>query len=288
MQVGSIHRRGSLVRRICVIAAPALLLMWLGLIVQPGDAEAARTSDQNRDGVVDIDDVAIFSQNELGQDWQSVDWCQWLATPHKFGKHLEELLDFIDEYFRCSGGDLLVVRNPNNYPTRIAWGPGAQRLYVSDARIGSVFVYDAALTLIGEMRVRGKPLGIAVDTSGNVYVGNNEFDEVAVYSPEGIKLSTFGSGTIQMPNDLAFDQNGILYVADSQLDKIWLFDPASGESLGHIGAGHLRFPVALAIAGGELFVADQSNFNVKVFDLQGNLLRSLGGPVSQGSLGYKW
>jgi sugar lactone lactonase YvrE len=130
-------------------------------------------------------------------------------------------------------------------------------------------------------------LGLAVDTLGNIYVGNNQFDNVEVYTPEGSKTATIGAGTVHMPNDMAFDGNGKLYVADSRRNRIWVFDPATGANLGSIGAGELRFPSALTISGQELFVADQSNFAVKVFDLQGTLLRSFGEEVSSG-FGYKW
>ena len=59
--------------------------------------------------------------------------------------------------------------------------------------------------------------------------------------------------------------------------------------MGSIGAGQLRFPTSVAIAGGELYVADQLTNRVEVFDLSsGNFQRSLGGDVSQGMMGYKW
>jgi DNA-binding beta-propeller fold protein YncE len=268
--------------------APALLWALLCLVALPGLARGAKLSDQNRDGVVDLDDLILYSQNELGQDWQTVDWCEWLTAPKKREKHLRQLLDFIDEYFNCSGEDPLAIRNANTYPTRLAWGPDAQRIYVTDARVESLFIYDSALTLLGELKGLGKPLGVAVDPLGNIYVGNNRFDNVEVFGPDGVKTATIGAGTVQMPNDLAFDGNGKLYVADSRKNRIWIFDPATGANLGHIGAGQLRFPSALTISGQELFVADQANHGVKVFDLQGNLLRSLGGEITQGSLGYKW
>jgi DNA-binding beta-propeller fold protein YncE len=279
------YRGAQRLRTLVFVAVP---LVWLAFVSVPDSARAALVSDLNSDGVVDVNDLAIFSQDELGQDWQTVDWCAWLEGPYRHGKHVRQLLDFIDAYFRCSEEDPLVIRNANGFPTRVAWAPDAQKLYVSDARIGSVFVYDSVLQLLGEMRVGGKPLGVAVDLNGNVFVGNDASDDVTVYNPDGIPLTSFGGETLGMPNDLAFDASGKLYVADSQHKRVWIFDPASGENLGHIGAGQLRFPVSLAISGTELFVADQSNFQVKVFDLQGNLLRSLGTKVSQGSLGYKW
>jgi len=253
-----------------------------------GIAPAATLSDQNRDGVVDLADLVLFSQSELGQDWQTVDWCEWLKGPHRHEKHLQALLDFVNDHFRCDQGDPLAIHNANHHPTRLAWGPDAQQIFVTDPRVGSVFIYDSTLTLIGEIKTAGKPLGVAVHPQGDVYVGNDKLDRVEVYSPAGLQIGTIGAGMLQMPNDLAFDANGLLYVVDSQRNRVEVFDPTTGENLRTIGAGQLRFPSALAISGQEIFVADQANFRVRVFDLQGNLLRSFGSEVSQGFMNYNW
>jgi DNA-binding beta-propeller fold protein YncE len=287
MSRGGAKQPQTRTRRLRPAVAAAVSFTLLCPIVLPDLARGAKLSDQNRDGVVDIEDLILFSQDELGQDWQTVDWCQWLAAPHKKEKHLRELFDFIDEYFNCDGEDPLAIRNANTYPTRLAWGPDAQRIYVTDARVESVFIYDSALTLLGEIKGLGKPLGVAVDPLGNIYVGNNRFDNVEVYSPDGTKTATIGAGILQMPNHLAFDGAGRLYVADSKRNRVEVFDPATGANLSSIGVGELRFPVALAISGSELFVADQANYQVKVFDLQGTLLRALGGKSTQ-TFKFSW
>jgi DNA-binding beta-propeller fold protein YncE len=278
-------RRIRLFRPAILFGALSVALFGLAL---PGLASGASLSDQNLDGVVDLADVVLFSQVEVGQDWQTVDWCQWLQSPHKHEKHLQQLLEFIDEHFRCDQGDPLAIRNANRHPTRLAWSPDAQQIYVSDPRVGSVFIYDSTATLTGELKTPGKPLGVAVHPLGDIYVGNDKFDVVEVYNPAGLPTATIGAGTLLMPNDLAFDENGLLYVVDSKQNRVEVFDPATGVSLRVIGVGQLSFPSALAIAGQEVFVADQSSFLVKVFDLQGNLLRSFGGEVTQGFMNYKW
>jgi sugar lactone lactonase YvrE len=274
------------------LSGPASLIgtviVALCLVALPGLARGARLSDQNRDGVVDLADVVLFSQTELGQDWQTVDWCQWLQSPHKHEKHLQQLLEFIDEHFHCDQGDPFAIRNANRHPTRVAWSADGQQLFVTDSKVGSVFVYDSTVTLLGELKVTGKPLGVAVNPQGDVYVGNNKSDEVEVYGSDGFKVATIGAESLRMPNDLAFDQYGQLYVVDSKRNRVEVFDPATGETLRAFGADQLRFPSALAISGQEVFVADQSNFLIRVFDLQGNPLRSFGGKVTQGFMNYNW
>ncbi|MHC4545638.1 MAG: hypothetical protein ACYTDW_01810, partial [Planctomycetota bacterium] len=41
----------------------------------PNVAYAAAKGDMDRDGDIDLDDLQIFSQKWLGEDWQNVDWC---------------------------------------------------------------------------------------------------------------------------------------------------------------------------------------------------------------------
>jgi tripartite motif-containing protein 2/3 len=263
----------------------ALLVVALCLASRPGPAHASHRSDQNKDGVVDLQDVIQFAEEDLGQDWQSVDWCQWLQTENKKHQHMEELLAFIEAYFQC---DRLAVVNANVYPTRLAWGADG-KLYVSDALVGSVFIYErlTELTLVGELKRIAKPLGVAVGAGGTLYIGADDSDRVEVYDAQGAAIGTIGESEIEMPNDLALGPSGTLYVADSQARQVWVYG-ANGTLLRSIGAGQLRFPVALEVFAEELYVADQASFEIKVFDLEGTPLRTLGGPATQGMLGYKW
>ena len=189
----------------------------------------------------------------------------------------------------CKGDPLppdLTVQNANRLPTRLAQGPN-WRFYVSDARIGSVFIYGPDLRLVGELKQLDRPLGVVVDALGQIYVGNDGRDNVEVYSPAGVKLREIGAGTIRMPNDLDLDEDGNLYVVDSLSDTVRVFD-AAGAWLRDIGsagdaAGELSFPAAVAIAYrsgfGEVYVADQGHARIQVYDLQGAFLRGYGSEV---------
>lgn len=271
-----------------------------------GQAYGAEKGDYNRDGVIDLDDLQIFSIRRLGLDWEDVDWCQWIHDEPDSSKQMGGLYDFVLAHFGCDqsthpGSDPFAVENRNDYPTRLAWGPSGY-LYVSDAKAGSVFIYDPNLVVIGELKGLDKPLGVAVDPQGNIYVGNNGRDNVEVYDYQGAKVTTLGRGLVKMPNDLAIDRSGRLYVVDSKNDAIWVFDPNGGvlRSIGSTGdgLGEFRFPAAATVAYyvdpssgrevGELYVADQGHSLIKVFDLEGNYLRSFGGTPSQGMMGYKW
>lgn len=185
----------------------------------------------------------------------------------------------------------LAVNHANNYPTRLALGPNGQ-LFVSDPKVKSVFIYDAILQLKGELKGLYSPLGVAVDSSGFIYVGNAGIGNVEKYNPQGKLVATIGQGMIRAPTDLTVDLNDNLYVADSKSNVVWVF-ASDGTHLRTIRNGGLKSPMAVEISYhsgiGELFVADKGNYLVKVFNLQGNLLRSFGGfPTKGGMMGTTW
>ena len=72
---------------------------------------------------------------------------------------------------------------------RLALGPGGN-LYVSDPKIGSVFIYDSGLSIVAELKGLDKTLGLAVDDQGNIYVGNNGRRNVEIYDASGLLTAT--------------------------------------------------------------------------------------------------
>lgn len=276
-------------------------------------------SDLDRDGDVDLHDLVQFCESTLASgkgscaDWDAVgqhwNWCEWIVNRDNIERYYDrytQLFAFIETYYHCQdpppppppcASDLRVTRE-NQDPLRIARTPDGQRLAVSDVASQSVFVYDVTaggLVLAGQLKGMSEPLGVALDSQGNLYVGNDGRNRVEVYSPAGCKLRVIGEGKVHMPNDLLFDQQGNLYVVDSEQNRVWVYSP-DGSMLRSIGGDRCRFPSSAAIfyrTGGdgqplgELYIADQGNGLVQVYDLQGNFLRSFGGKITEGSLGWK-
>ncbi len=180
----------------------------------------------------------------------------------------------------AASGQSLEPVNVLYSPIRIAEGADG-RLFVTDSKSNSLFILNNLLTE-AELQELDKPLGVAVDSSGNIYVGNDGRNNVEVYDATGTKLRDIGVGNIQMPNDLALDLSGNLYVADSLANNVQVYAP-DGQLLRTIGENLLQFPISVTIAysvpgggGGELYVADQGNTKIRVFSLSGNLIRSYG------------
>jgi len=113
------------------------------------------------------------------------------------------------------------------------------------------------------------PSGVAVDGSA-VYVADSGNDRVAVFDA-GTFSESIGSGLLSSPRDAILGADGLLYVADYGNERVAVFDKAGAlvRSIGVEGAGKLSGPVALAAAGEDLLVADQTAERVERFGATG-------------------
>ena len=268
-------------------------------------AQSSDKSDLNKDSSVDLDDLVIFSNNYLELSWQSVDWCLFHGatvagvefegrSTKYYLKHFTQLLLFINDYYDCGGAEpppnLLALENTPKYLVRMADGVNLTGdYYITDPIVGSLFIYDTFLVLKAEIKGLNRPLGVAIDSQGHILVGNNGRDNVEVYDPaNGELLAVFGEGLLKMPTAITIDDLGNIYVTDSRTHSVQVFDPTYNpiRTIGKRGAGEgeLSFPVdaeIIAVSGTgtagaqEIFVADQGNYRIQVYDLQGNWLRSI-------------
>jgi DNA-binding beta-propeller fold protein YncE len=258
-------------------------------------AQSGPKADISGSDGVDFEDFVVLAAHWLAADCNEPDWCEGADLDQSGKVDGNDLGVFALSWLAGKEGDLS-IRNASRYPTRLAIGPDG-KVFVSDARVGSVFIYDSGLNLTGELKGLAKPLAVTVGSNGRIYVGNNGRDNVEIYRSDGGKMKTIGAGTIKMPNDMALDADGNLYVVDSANHIVWVYDAQYNlvRTIGGVGSGNgkFNFPVAVTVAypgggPGELYVADQGNFLVQVFDLNGTFLRSFGGKVTEGMMGYKW
>ncbi|MDH5356808.1 MAG: hypothetical protein OEY09_20375 [Gammaproteobacteria bacterium] len=258
--------------------------------------QSADKSDLSNDQVVDLADLVIFSTNYLETYWEAVDWCLFYENTlagldyegqrtRYFLKHFGQLLSFINEYFYCGGEEppptALLLENTPKFLARIADAPYfTGDYYITDPKIGSLFIYDASLVLKAEIKGLNKPLGVAVDSRGYILVGNNGRDNIEVYDPaNGDLVTVFAEGLVKMPTAITLDSLGNIYVTDSLSNSVQVFDSAYNQLrvIGKSSArGALHFPTDTEIvANMEVFVADQVNNRIQVYDLDGKWLRSI-------------
>ncbi|MFA5414209.1 MAG: PKD domain-containing protein [Methanoregula sp.] len=134
------------------------------------------------------------------------------------------------------------------------------------------------------------PNGVAIDSSGNVYVADTNNNRIQKFSSTGAFLSKWGSegsgdGQFSNPHDIAIDSGDNVYVADTSNDRIQKFS-STGSFLGKWGSfgsgdGQFYYPQGVAIdSGGNVYVADTSNKRIQKFSSTGTFLAKWG---TQGS-----
>lgn len=123
------------------------------------------------------------------------------------------------------------------------------RLYVSNFVGQRVEIFDRHNgTHLGAIGERGnedgqfvRPLGIEVDSEGNVYVTDVIRCRLQKFSPEGEFLMGFGVitnniGSFVRPKHIAVDKDGVIYIVDASFQNVQLFSP-EGYILTFFGAG---------------------------------------------------
>jgi sugar lactone lactonase YvrE len=129
----------------------------------------------------------------------------------------------------------------------------------------------------------GSPYGLAVDTSGNVYVADADGGSVYRLSPDGFGgyvQSTVATG-FNSPQDVAIDSSGKIYVAECGGGKVDVLTPDGfgGYTRSPISAS-FNVPHGVAVdASGNIYVADIGGNQVYVLSPNGS------GGYTQNSIG---
>jgi len=171
--------------------------------------------------------------------------------------------------------------NPLREPTRVAVDT-AGRIYTTDPASGKVSVLDAFGRPLEVHSGYAKPLAIAVDATGNIYLSEEGNGSVSVLDSQWNLLSKFGAGAGEfvLPSHIALDPlaANTVYVCDSRANQIKVYaDGQPAFSFGGLGTGdgQFDFPAGVfASTDGEVFVVDQNNDRVEVFDRKGAFLRA--------------
>lgn len=128
-----------------------------------------------------------------------------------------------------------------------------------------------------------KPIGIATDSKGNVWVADSGNGRIQVFDSSGKYVRQFSKGKFPLvePTDVALDAKGDAWVVDSKGPRIVKFD-SEGKFLSEFGEsgtgnGQLSLPNSIAVdSKGNLWVSDAGNKRIQEFNSEGKYIRQAG------------
>jgi sugar lactone lactonase YvrE len=106
------------------------------------------------------------------------------------------------------------------------------------------------------------PYGMAVDTSGNIYVADNADNALSKLTPSGALSAGFLTGD-GSPYGVAVDGSGNLYITDSVRNEVVKETPGGSYTRSVLPLSGLHSPLGVAVdAHGNLYIADYLNNRV--------------------------
>lgn len=149
---------------------------------------------------------------------------------------------------------------------------------------GEIYSYLSSIERVWQF---ASPQGVAVDSTGNVYVADTGNNRIQKFDAQGTLLTQWGSlgngpGQFTSPQSIATDAAGYVYVADTGNHRVQKFN-AAGIYISQWGGagsgdGKLSSPQGVAVDGnGNVYVADTGNHRIQKFDAAGGYLSQWGG-----------
>lgn len=122
---------------------------------------------------------------------------------------------------------------------------------------------------------------LRVDSDGRILAGDPNSNSVHVYSPDGVLLFRFGKegkadGEFQQISGISVSKDDKIYVMDGGKEKVQIFDK-SGNFVSQFGGDGLDLrSMVIDTKNGEIIGSEYYKHKIKVFNMEGTLLRENG------------
>ena len=118
------------------------------------------------------------------------------------------------------------------------------------------------------------PSGVAVDSSGNAYVVDQELDQVVKFNAAGTAVSAFGQGVLNDAQGVAVNStSGVVYVADRYQNQVERFTTAGGS----LGAWSASQPSDVDVdSAGNVYISEFNNARIVKRAPDGSTLANFG------------
>lgn len=165
----------------------------------------------------------------------------------------------------------------------------SKRLFVVDTAAGVVHRYDPGRNLYDVITPAAgttfrSPIGLAGDSSDNLYITDAEAGKVYVTSQLGGAVRELTSANLDRPTGIVFHpRNRLLYVSATGSHQVVALDQ-TGEVRFRIGrrgseAGEFNFPTDITVDRlGRVLVTDALNARIQIFSPEGDFLAMFGRP----------
>ena len=162
-------------------------------------------------------------------------------------------------------------------------------IYVVDTYQATVFLIDPAKNRFEAIRgnagsgILKKPVNLAADEQGNIYVADVKRKEVLIYTADGDFVKAIGKDfSLGKPVGVAVNKENI-FILDNATSTIKMVSRSDGQLVSEFGQGtsendSLYRPYGLTSdAGGGLYITNTGTCKVLKFDQDGHTLLSFGG-----------
>lgn len=161
------------------------------------------------------------------------------------------------------------------------------KIYISDMSYGEILIIDLKNKEFDFIRdekegALGEPAGIWVTEDDVKYVADMMRKQIVVFDSDNKFLRAYGEkGQFDKPLDVAVYKNRV-YVCDINKHMIIVVDKDTGKTIQKIGGigdeeGKMYKPTHVKVDHeGNIYVNDNFNFRIQMFDPKGNFLKTFG------------